>query len=536
MDDEDEFSTTSGTRDGGQYGSLAPSSSSSSSSAAAAAGGGAHDEFDRALSADEHDPLVALVKTYERTWSSQHTDAEAERQREEAERRAFFQAQQQQSPWNTFPFRTAMVIAGFVLMLFAVVYTRGTPKTQVVYVYGGEQSTIPPPPLPAVAPNPPDTKQTDNPPVIPPPPAVAEPEPEPEPEPAVVVVVNPTERPTLAPTPEPTWPPEPTKAPTQQPTMQPEPTPEPTEQPTAPSPQPTGIPTPEPTSMPTPTMAAHHRTREPSVGPSHAPVTSHPSATPTHQPTRTPPPNVVFVMADDMGYQSLNADLTPFLMSMRANGVALGKYYTQEVKHAFLSRFCLETSPSPCASLSYLLLFSTSFLYLISLPRFSGVHPGARRDVDRAVPHLPGLAKERGQRVRDRRTRPGRDHHCGRASHQRLLHIHVRQVEPRQLVTPVRPSTANPPPPLSHSPLSLIAPARPNRAPWHTAPVRASFRLHPCESPPMRHTSPVSYLPTARGFDYFLGYLDGFTNYWSKTDPTAPTYKDECGCGESFRV
>jgi len=36
----------------------------------------------------------------------------------------------------------------------------------------------------------------------------------------------------------------------------------------------------------------------------------------------------------------------------------------------------------------------------------------------------------------------------------------------------------------------------------------------------------VSYLPTARGFDYFLGYLDGFTNYWSKTDPTAPTYKD----------
>ena len=23
-----------------------------------------------------------------------------------------------------------------------------------------------------------------------------------------------------------------------------------------------------------------------------------------------------------------------------------------------------------------------------------------------------------------------------------------------------------------------------------------------------------------------MGYLDGFTNYWSKTDPTAPTYKD----------
>jgi hypothetical protein len=328
MDEEDEFSTNSGTRDGGQYGSLAPSSSSSS---------GAHDDFDRALSADEYDPLVALVKTYERTWTSQHADAEAERQREDAERRAFLLAQQQ-SPFNNFPFRTALLVLGFFLMLFAVVYTRGTPKTQVVYVYGGEQSTVPPPlPLPAVPPNPPDTKQTDNPPVIPPdavppPPAEPEPEPVPEPEVAVVVAANPTARPTAAPSPEPTWPPEPTKAPTQQPTLQPEPSPSPTEQPTGPTEQPTGIPTPSPSSMPTPTMAAHHRTRDPSAGPSRMPVTAHPSATPTHQPTRTPPPNVVFVMADDLGYSSLSTDLTPFLMSMRANGVTLGKYYTQEVR------------------------------------------------------------------------------------------------------------------------------------------------------------------------------------------------------------
>ena len=27
------------------------------------------------------------------------------------------------------------------------------------------------------------------------------------------------------------------------------------------------------------------------------------------------------------------------------------------------------------------------------------------------------------------------------------------------------------------------------------------------------------YLPTARGFDYHFGYLDGFTSYWSKYDP-----------------
>jgi arylsulfatase A-like enzyme len=34
------------------------------------------------------------------------------------------------------------------------------------------------------------------------------------------------------------------------------------------------------------------------------------------------------------------------------------------------------------------------------------------------------------------------------------------------------------------------------------------------------------YLPTARGFDYFLGYMDGFTNYWSKTSPDNPEFKD----------
>jgi len=34
------------------------------------------------------------------------------------------------------------------------------------------------------------------------------------------------------------------------------------------------------------------------------------------------------------------------------------------------------------------------------------------------------------------------------------------------------------------------------------------------------------YLPTARGFDYFLGYLNGYNNYWSKRDPSNKEYVD----------
>lgn len=39
------------------------------------------------------------------------------------------------------------------------------------------------------------------------------------------------------------------------------------------------------------------------------------------------------------------------------------------------------------------------------------------------------------------------------------------------------------------------------------------------------HYSP-HHLPTARGFDFFLGYLGGQSYYWSKRDPTDSVFKD----------
>jgi arylsulfatase A-like enzyme len=39
------------------------------------------------------------------------------------------------------------------------------------------------------------------------------------------------------------------------------------------------------------------------------------------------------------------------------------------------------------------------------------------------------------------------------------------------------------------------------------------------------HESP-RYLPTARGFDYFLGYLSSYSTYWSKSDPDHDEFID----------
>ena len=34
------------------------------------------------------------------------------------------------------------------------------------------------------------------------------------------------------------------------------------------------------------------------------------------------------------------------------------------------------------------------------------------------------------------------------------------------------------------------------------------------------------YVPTARGFDYFLGFLNGYQFYWSKLTPDSTDYRD----------
>eukprot|EP01034_Spumella_vulgaris_P037634 gene37634-46429_t len=39
------------------------------------------------------------------------------------------------------------------------------------------------------------------------------------------------------------------------------------------------------------------------------------------------------------------------------------------------------------------------------------------------------------------------------------------------------------------------------------------------------HSNPI-YLPTSRGFDYFLGYMDGQNYYWSKSYPSGPSFTD----------
>ena len=53
--------------------------------------------------------------------------------------------------------------------------------------------------------------------------------------------------------------------------------------------------------------------------------------TPPRRPTTIEHSNVIFILADDMGYNSLRSDITPFLVSIRDQGITLTKYYSQEL-------------------------------------------------------------------------------------------------------------------------------------------------------------------------------------------------------------
>ena len=42
-------------------------------------------------------------------------------------------------------------------------------------------------------------------------------------------------------------------------------------------------------------------------------------------------PNIVFILADDLGYNSLNSDVSPFLVKLKDKGITLTNYYTHEI-------------------------------------------------------------------------------------------------------------------------------------------------------------------------------------------------------------
>ena len=42
------------------------------------------------------------------------------------------------------------------------------------------------------------------------------------------------------------------------------------------------------------------------------------------------PPNIIFMLSDDQGYNSLKDEVTPFLRGLQSQGINLGKYYSQE--------------------------------------------------------------------------------------------------------------------------------------------------------------------------------------------------------------
>ena len=42
------------------------------------------------------------------------------------------------------------------------------------------------------------------------------------------------------------------------------------------------------------------------------------------------PPNIIFMLSDDQGYNSLKDEVTPFVRGLQSQGINLGKYYSQE--------------------------------------------------------------------------------------------------------------------------------------------------------------------------------------------------------------
>ena len=78
------------------------------------------------------------------------------------------------------------------------------------------------------------------------------------------------------------------------------------------------------------------------------------------------PPNIIFMLSDDQGYNSLKDEVTPFLRGLQSQGINLGKYYSQEA--CAPTRMALLTGRYPLSIGMYhpsciltLLLFSMLF-------------------------------------------------------------------------------------------------------------------------------------------------------------------------------
>ena len=140
-------------------------------------------------------------------------------------------------------------------------------------------------------------------------------------------------------------------------------------------------------------------------------------------------PNIVFILADDMGYNSLSEDITPFMSSLAEKSITLGNYYSQET-----------CTPARAALLTgrYPLTIGVQF-YEQAAANKGGMPEGETTIAD--------VLQDEG----------------------------------------------------------------------YTTYMMGKWNLG--------NASPYQ-LPTARGFDYYLGFLDAYNHYWSKLNPDFPDYKD----------
>ena len=149
----------------------------------------------------------------------------------------------------------------------------------------------------------------------------------------------------------------------------------------------------------------------------------------TRRTSNNNPPNVVFVLADDMGYNSIDATVSPTLYSLQKNGLKMTQYYTQEL----------------CAP-------ARASLMTGRYPLSMGL-----TDDELGADKMEGL------------------------------------------------------------PLDETTVAEMFQDSGYTTYMFGKWNLG---------NPTAQYLPTARGFDYFLGYMDAFNSYWSKMNPSKTNFRD----------